>query len=159
MLSVKVTLCAGRGQEVLSLARNFQRGVGEPGHTGPQPGSLPRKRSLLSPSAGALCPQVGKALDMELAVLARGGSTGIPRHLLCTAATSSGMPRWSRDVGPGDPFPPDPFWDRICAWNCSQGVCRAQRTHMAVSSAAYVGNGKGKVLQISFSCSETQWAI
>lgn len=68
-------------------------------------------------------------------------------------------PPWSRDAGPGDPFPPDPFWDRMCAWKCSQGGCRAHRTRMAASSAAYVGNGRGKILQISFSCSEIQWAI
>lgn len=34
-----------------------------------------------------------------------------------------------------------------------------QGTHSAMPAGAYVGNVKGKVLQISFSCSEIQWAI
>lgn len=41
----------------------------------------------------------------------------------------------------------------------ASGSAGVQRTHMEVSSDAYVGNVKGKVLQISFSCSEIQWAI
>lgn len=67
------------------------------------------------------------------------GSTGVPWELLCSPAPCSGMA--PRDAGPGDPFPPDPSWERMSAWNYSQRVCR-ENTRGGVFSCLCWKRGK-----------------
>lgn len=71
---------------------------------------------------------------------------------LLDAALTWDVLAWAHSIG-------IPVTPRFGGSETASGSAGAERTHMATSPDAYVGNVKGKVLQISFSCSEIQWAI